>query len=81
MKLQLLVNSCKGYSADQVKGITVGELRDALADFDDDDEIVTYDSSNAYGASFGQVTSYIEECETEPDDIEEYVNSNGRQFK
>lgn len=54
-----------GYSADQVSGITVEELRWALEDLNDDDEIITYDQNNGYGASYGKLSVSIDECEVE----------------
>ena len=55
----------EGYSATQIEKrgrVTVGELRAALEDWDDDDEIITQDPTNRYGAEFGQLTLVIQEA-------------------
>lgn len=52
IKLEVYPNTC--YSAKQAvenrHALTVGALRDLLADYDDDLQIVTYDPTNTYGA-------------------------------
>lgn len=68
MKYQLNIRSNEGYSADQVNGITKAELIDALADLEDDDEVITYDLNNAYGAKYGRATMYVDLCELESED-------------
>lgn len=68
MKYQLNIRSNEGYSADQVKGITKAELLDALADLEDDDEVITYDLNNQRGASYGRTTMYVDLCEVESED-------------
>ena len=58
-KAVLNINSNEGYSASQVRGITLGELRDMIEEYIDylgeDTEIVTEDEGNKYGASFGRI--------------------------
>lgn len=60
----------KGYSAKQVTGITLGELKNMIEEYIDylgeDAEVVTQDEGNMYGASFGIITG-IDEEETEED--------------
>lgn len=63
MKYQLKVEGSMGYGADQVNSITVGELIEVLRELDENAELVTYDTNNAYGAQFGQLTTYVEEVE------------------
>lgn len=64
MKIILEIYGARGYSKDQVKGITVGELKEMLEGYDDDVEIITHDESNSYGASYGELR-YINEDEEE----------------
>lgn len=65
MQYQLNIIGSQGYAADQVVGLTVGELRRALADLDDEDELVLVDEGNHYGAKFGELTTNIEEVVNE----------------
>lgn len=65
MKYQLEITSNGGYGADQVTAMTVGELRNLLSDFNDEDEIVLHDEGNRYGASFGYIQGDINEVESE----------------
>lgn len=62
MKLRINIDGAQGYDADQAtkngSTITVGDLRSWLDDYDDDDEIVTYDTSNTYGAAWGRILPY-----------------------
>ena len=71
MKYQLEILSNGGYAADQVKGITVGELISILQDYEDDDEIVLHDGGNRYGASYGYTTGEINEVYHDEEDEEE----------
>ena len=64
-KIQLEIYGANGYSAEQVRSITVGELKAMLEDYDDDIEIVTHDETNRYGASYGTI---IEIADIEEDD-------------
>ena len=61
-KIKLRVNDCQGYTPDQVKGISLGELREvieaAIIDYDEDTEIVVFAINNLYGASYGSVDLY-----------------------
>lgn len=77
MKYQITIQSNEGYSADQVSGTTVGELMRLLSDFNEDDEIVTFDMNNPRGASFGRIHAEIEEV-VEEDDIEEFVSERNQ---
>ena len=54
-KIQLEINGAMGYGAEQVRSITVGDLRAMLEDYEDDVEIVTHDETNRYGASYGKI--------------------------
>ncbi len=54
-KIILRIRGNMGYGADQVNSITVGELRNLLEGYDDDMEIVTENTSNRYGANFGEI--------------------------
>lgn len=67
-KAVLNIFANKGYGADQVKGITLGELKYMIEEYIDylgeDTEIVTQDEGNMYGASWGIITGIdIEQAE------------------
>ncbi len=64
-KIQLEINGAQGYGAEQVRSITVGELRAMLEDYEDNIEIVTHDYTNRYGASYGTI---IEIADVEKDE-------------
>lgn len=70
MKIALRIRANEGYSASQVKGITVGELRRWLEDYDDDTEIVTHDLNSRYGAAWGKIAQYqpLEDADDEDED-------------
>lgn len=70
MKYQISIRSNEGYGADQVRGITVGELMEILQDLNEDDEIVTHDLNNPRGASFGRLLAEIEDIREEEEDEE-----------
>ena len=63
MKYQLTIQPNQGYSTDQAQAISVQDLRDMLADLDADDEIVTYDYQNTYGAKYGGLTLELEKVD------------------
>ena len=44
-----------------------------LDGLEDDAEICTYSPDNRHGAAYGGLTLELEEAETEPADIEEYI--------
>ena len=69
MKLQLAIRANEGYAADQVKEITVSDLKEMLAWYDDDDTIVLYDKNNRRGACFGIIQD-LEEIEAQGDEDE-----------
>ena len=74
MLLKICIHSNEGYGADQVRGrITVGELRNMLEGYDDNDEIVTFDLNNRRGASYGtiDVDEWIEEVDEDEEDEDE----------
>lgn len=54
-KIKLEIYGADGYSAEQVRSITVGDLKAMLEDYEDDVEIVTHDETNRYGASYGRI--------------------------
>lgn len=66
-----------GYSANQVRKMTVSELISELENFDSKDEIYLKDAGNRYGAAYGQI-NYIEQglSEVDEDDEDEYYESN-----
>lgn len=71
-KLILNVTPNAGYAADQVNGLTLAELRDLIADaideYGEDAELVTYDGGNRYGAKFGTIsTDPIEDADADAD--------------
>jgi hypothetical protein len=63
MKYQITIQSNEGYSGDQVTGTTVRELLEVLRDLDPSDEIITFDSNNERGASFGRIHAEIDEVQ------------------
>lgn len=69
--LSILANA--GYSANQVKGVTLGELRDFIEEmieyYDEDTEVITVDSGNVYGAKYGKL--YLQGLLVDEDDEEE----------
>lgn len=62
MKYQINIQAGGGYAAGQVKSVTVAEIREMLADLEDDDEIVTYDVGNMRGAAYGYFTLNLDEA-------------------
>lgn len=73
MKIILRALGNAGYGADQVKGITVRELKDLLEDLQDDDVIITKNLSNRYGANYGEIyAEIIGEYDEENDEEIEY---------
>lgn len=68
MKYQLTIEPNQGYSAEQVNSITVADLLDMLDGLDDDDEIITYDYQNRYGAKYGGLTLELEPIESKDEE-------------
>ena len=72
-KIGIEILSNAGYGMDQVKSVTLGELRDFIEEmieyYDEDTEVITVDSGNKYGAKYGKL--YLREV-SEDDDCEEY---------
>lgn len=71
MKLKMLINATAGYSADQVKAITIGDLKQMLEWYEDEDTIVLYDHDNRYGAPYGVINDLEEIDEDDPWEDEE----------
>lgn len=63
-----------GYSPDQVRKMSVGELVSELENFDSNDEIYLHDEGNRYGAAYGYI-NYVSEGKSNEDD-DEYYESN-----
>ena len=60
MKVKMNIGPHEGHSADQITdGMTLADLRDQLNDaideYGEDAEVVTYDGSQRYGAKFGRI--------------------------
>ena len=70
MKILLEIEGARGYGSEQVKSITVGQLKEMLEGYDDNTEIVTHDETNRYGASYG-IIRYVTEDEYYDEDEEE----------
>lgn len=70
MKLIIGIKSNEGYSANQVNGIKVKLLKEMLEDFDDEDEVITYDFNNKYGANYGKLTANIIDEDNDEEDEE-----------
>lgn len=62
-KYQINILANGGYAADQVKGMKVSELIELLEDLNPNDEIITYDTGNELGASYGRILNEIDVCE------------------
>lgn len=73
IKLDVYPNA--GYSAKQAvqnrHALTVGALRDLLADYDNDVKIVIYEPTNVYGAKWGVLAEVQWLDEVEEDDENE----------
>ena len=63
MKIILKARGAAGYAPDQVTGIKVKDLKELLENYQDDDEIITYDMGNKYGAPYGKIYADIEDEE------------------
>lgn len=61
MKVLLRHQGNLGYGCDQVQGMTLGELleavQDAVDEFGEDTEVVTFQTNNGRGANFGSIDS------------------------
>lgn len=72
--IEILANA--GYSMNQVKSITLGELKEFIDElieyYDEDTEIVTVDNGNVYGAKYGRI--YLTQIDNDDDDDEEEVD-------
>lgn len=68
MKIVLKIHGAEGYGADQVKGLKVKDLIELLEDYDEEDEIITYDTTNRYGASYGRLFAEVEDEEYDEDE-------------
>ena len=66
MKIVIRALGNAGYGKDQVRGLKVRDIKNFLEQLDDEDEIVTYNSSNRYGASYGEL--YLDIIEDEEED-------------
>lgn len=68
-KIGIEILSNAGYGMDQVKSITLGELKEWIdglyEQYDEDTEIVTVDNRNIYGAKYGKLYASIIEEEEE----------------
>ena len=70
MKYAFYINGNQGYGHDQVKSITVGELKEMLEELNEDDELFLKDTGNRYGANWHSFVSdwgMFEEIEEEND--------------
>lgn len=70
MKIVLKIHGAEGYGADQVKGLKVKDLIELLEDYDEEDEIITYDVTNIYGASYGRLFAEVDSEEFYEDEEE-----------
>lgn len=63
-KLLLGITANGGYSADQVDGMSLGDLlcivEDAIEIHGEDAELVLFDSGNRYGAMYGSIDYFDE---------------------
>lgn len=74
MKALLNVESNLGYGADQVQGMTLGELLEAVQtavdEWGEDTEVVLHQTNNRYGANYGTISQWDTFTAPEPDDFE-----------
>lgn len=70
---RICIHSNEGYAPDQVRAVTVQDLRDMLDGLEDDDLVVLEDLNNRRGARWGTIDldSWIEEVEGGDDEDEE----------
>ncbi len=70
MIIKLEIRPNEAYSPKDLESrlMTVSELREALEDYEDDDQIVTFDLSNYRGASYGYIVDLEELQEDEDED-------------
>lgn len=68
--VELGITGNAGYSANQVRTMTVGDLISDLEQFDPEDKIYLKDAGNRYGAAYGQI-NYIEYAQSDEDDEDE----------
>ena len=52
MKYAFMMTGNQGYGYDQVKPMTVRELKEILEDLDDDDKLYLHDTGNSRGANW-----------------------------
>lgn len=71
IKIEIRPNEAYSPKDLQTRLMTVAELREALEDYEDDDQIVTFDLGNYRGASYGYIAD-IEELEEDGEDEDEY---------
>lgn len=62
MKVTLNVEGNLGYGTDQVQGMTLGCLleavQEAVAEWGEDTEVVLHQTNNQYGANFGRIAPW-----------------------
>ena len=62
MKVTLQHEGNLGYGSDQVKGMTLGDLleavQDAVTEWGEDTEVVAFQTNNTYGASYGTLSRW-----------------------
>lgn len=62
MKVLMHMEGNCGYGADQVEGMTLGDLlesvKEAVTEWGEDAEVVLLQINNRYGANFGRFASY-----------------------
>lgn len=72
-KVLLEINGARGYGAEQVHSITLGELKNMVEEYieyyGENTEIATHDETNRYGASYGVIYN-ITEVEEDEEDFE-----------
>lgn len=72
IKIEIRPNEAYSLKDLQSRLMTVGELREALEDYEDDDQIVTFDLGNYRGANYGYISDVEELEEEEEEDEDEY---------
>ena len=72
MIIKIEIRPNEAYSPEDLQSrlMTVGELREALEGYEDDDQIVTFDLGNYRGANYGYISD-VEELEEKDDEDED----------
>ena len=75
MKLTMMFQGNLGYGPDQVNGMSLEELKEAvemaICDYGEDAEVVLEQTNNGHGANFGKLYSFSELFQAADEDEDE----------